>query len=76
MAAVREQYWIPQLRSLVKQVRKDCHMCRKQQYQVLPSTLSWKSTYEPVNTWCRSVRGSWGRLHRTHQVPGRIQKGA
>ena len=29
MAAVREQYWIPKLRLLVKQVRRRCHTCRK-----------------------------------------------
>lgn len=29
MAAVREQYWIPKLRSLVKRVRKACNTCRR-----------------------------------------------
>ena len=34
MAAVREDYWIPRLRSLVKAVRKDCNGCRR--FQAAP----------------------------------------
>ena len=34
MAAVREDCWIPRLRSLVKAVRKDCNGCRK--FQAVP----------------------------------------
>ena len=34
MAKVRESYWIPQLRSLVKIVRRDCYGCRR--YRVRP----------------------------------------
>ena len=29
MAAVREQFWIPRLRSLVKNVRSSCHGCKR-----------------------------------------------
>ena len=29
MAAVREQYWVPKLRSLVKSVRSECYGCRR-----------------------------------------------
>ena len=29
MAAVRERYWIPKLRSLVKSVRSECHGCKR-----------------------------------------------
>lgn len=29
MAAVREQYWVPKLRSLVKSVRSECYGCKK-----------------------------------------------
>lgn len=29
MAAVREQYWVPRLRSLVKLVRRKCHGCKR-----------------------------------------------
>ena len=34
MAAVREDYWIPRLRSLVKAVRKDCNGCHR--FQAAP----------------------------------------
>ena len=29
MAAVREQYWVPKLRSLVKSVRRECYGCKR-----------------------------------------------
>lgn len=29
MAAVRERYWVPKLRSLVKSVRSNCHGCKR-----------------------------------------------
>ena len=29
MAAVREQYWVPKLRSLAKSVRSECHGCKR-----------------------------------------------
>ena len=34
MAAVREDYWIPRLQSLVKAIRKDCNGCRR--FQAAP----------------------------------------
>ena len=36
MAKVREKYWIPQLRSLVKTVRRSCYRCRRYQAQPYP----------------------------------------
>ena len=41
MAAAREDYWIPRLRSLVKAVRKDCNSCRR--FQAVPhaSASTW-----------------------------------
>ena len=39
MAKVRERFWIPKLRRLVKQVRKDCYGCvrfRAQAYKKPP----------------------------------------
>ena len=35
MAAVREKYWVPKLRSLVKSVRKDCWGCKRFQATAL-----------------------------------------
>ena len=37
MAKVRDQFWIPKLRSIVKRVRKECHGCKRFQVTSLPA---------------------------------------
>lgn len=37
MAKVREQYWIPKLRSITKRIRKDCHGCKRFQATAAPA---------------------------------------
>ncbi len=37
MAKIREEFWIPKLRSIVKKVRKRCHGCKRFQVASLPA---------------------------------------
>ncbi|XP_046856052.1 uncharacterized protein LOC124449145 [Xenia sp. Carnegie-2017] len=42
MAAVRETYWIPKLRSLVKKVRKECFGCKRYRATSVPTPPAGK----------------------------------
>ena len=37
MSKVRDQFWIPKLRSIVKRVQKECHGCKRFQVASLPA---------------------------------------
>ena len=45
MAAVREQYWVPKLRSLVKSVRSECYGCRR--FTATPITAPQHQDHSP-----------------------------
>ena len=46
MAAIRETYWIPRLRRLVKAVRSDCWRCKR--FQAIAAKTP-KAGYHPTN---------------------------
>ncbi|XP_046843128.1 uncharacterized protein LOC124437164 [Xenia sp. Carnegie-2017] len=73
MAAVRETYWIPKLRSLVKKVRKECFGCKRYRATSVP-TPSWKVTRGP-DLWRNSVRGDWRRFRGTNTLQREVKQG-